>query len=95
MSTQKTTIDWLRFRVQAEPREVFEALKPSFPKHSSMMNFKHLGRGMMGFQQAANICADDFVMGRMDFGGESQRGWVRVDIPVSYTHLTLPTKRIV
>jgi phage replication initiation protein len=81
MSTQKTTIDWLRFRVQAEPREVFEALKPSFPKHSSMMNFKHLGRGMMGFQQAANICADDFVMGRMDFGGESQRGWVRVDIP--------------
>ena len=53
---------------------------------------------MMGFQKAANICADDFVIGRMDFGGESQRGWVRVDIPakgcewmqfdaVSYTHL--------
>lgn len=27
------------------------------------------------------ICASDFVIGRMDYGGESQKGWVRVDIP--------------
>ena len=35
----------------------------------------------MGFQQAALMCASDFVIGRMDYGGDSQRGWVRVDIP--------------
>lgn len=81
MNPQKTTIDWLRFRVQAEPRDVFEALKPVFPMHAPHMNLKHLDRGMMGFQKAVNICADDFVIGRMDFGGESQRGWTRVDIP--------------
>lgn len=81
MSPQKTSIDWLRFRVQAKPRDVLEALKPVLPQHAPFMNLKHLDRGMMGFQRAANICADDFVIGRMDFGGESQRGWVRVDIP--------------
>lgn len=77
----KTTIDWLRFRTKAEPVDVFSAMKTAYPMHAPMMNIKHLDRGMMGFQRAANICADDFVIGRMDFGGESQRGWVRVDIP--------------
>ncbi len=81
MTTQKTTIDWLGFRVQAEPRDVLEALRPAFPFHSPLLHLKHLDRGMMGFQRAATICADDFVIGRMDFGGESQRGWVRVQIP--------------
>jgi DNA relaxase NicK len=81
LNTQKTTIDWLRFRVKAEPVDVFEALKPLLPLHAPMMNLKPLERGMMGFQRAANICSDDFVIGRMDFGGDSQRGWTRVDIP--------------
>ena len=35
----------------------------------------------MGFQQGALICADEFVIVRMDYGGESQNGWVLVDIP--------------
>ena len=35
--------------------------------------------------------------GHADFGGEVERGLSMVDgvVPVSYTHLTLPTKRIV
>lgn len=81
MSAQKTDIDWLRFRAQAEPRDVFQALKPVFPEHAKFFNLKHQDRGMLGFQQSALICASDFVIGRMDFGGESQKGWVRVDIP--------------
>lgn len=81
MIEQKTTIDWLRFRTQAEPREVFEALKPVFPKHAKFFNLKHQQKGLMGFQQGSLICADDFVIGRMDYGGVSQKGWVRVDIP--------------
>jgi phage replication initiation protein len=81
MSPQKTHIDWLRFRTQSEPREVFEALKPVFPEHAKFFNLKFQSKGLLGFQQAALICADDFVIGRMDYGGESQKGWVRVDIP--------------
>ena len=81
MTHQKTHIDWLRFRTQAEPREVLEALKPVFPKHAKFFNLKYQSKGLLGFQQGALICADDFVIGRMDYGGESQKGWVRVDIP--------------
>ncbi len=81
MTAQKTHIDWLRFRTQAEPREVVEALKPAFPQHAQFFNLKHQSKGLLGFQQGALICADDFVIGRMDYGGESQKGWVRVDIP--------------
>lgn len=81
MIDQKTSIDWLRFRTQASPLEVFEALKPLFPDHAPYFNLKHQPRGLLGFQQGALICASDFVIGRMDYGGESQKGWVRVDIP--------------
>jgi DNA relaxase NicK len=81
MTAQKTSIDWLRFRTQSEPREVLEALKPVFPAHAKYFNLKHQPRGLMGFQQGSLICADDFVIGRMDYGGDSQKGWVRVDIP--------------
>lgn len=80
MTPQKTHIDWLRFRVQTEPRDVFEALKPAFPDHAKFFNLKFQPKGLLGFQQAALICADDLVIGRMDYGGESQKGWVRVDI---------------
>lgn len=79
--TQKTTIDWLRVRVQAEPRDVLEALKPMFPDVGQWLHFNHLKHGIMGFQQGAEILAADMVVGRMDYGGESQKGWVRVDIP--------------
>jgi phage replication initiation protein len=71
----------MRFRAQTEPREVLEALKPAFPTHAKFFNLKFQPKGILGFQQAAFICADDFVIGRMDYGGESQKGWVRVDIP--------------
>lgn len=81
MTPQKTHIDWLRFRTKSEPLEVLEALKPAFPQYADLIYLNPLGKGLLGFQLAAQICADDLVIGRMDYGGESQRGWVRVDIP--------------
>ena len=81
MNTQKTSIDWLRFRVQAEPRDVLQALKPMFPEVGQWLHLNHQNHGLMGFQQGAQIVAADMVVGRMDYGGESQKGWVRVDIP--------------
>lgn len=81
MNPQKTSIDWLRFRVQAEPRDVLQALKPMFPEVGQWLKLNHQNHGLMGFQQGAQIVASDMVVGRMDYGGESQKGWVRVDIP--------------
>lgn len=80
-SPTKTTVDWLRYRVQAEPREVLEAVKPLFGTMGTKLVLKPLERGILGFQQASSITLDDMPVGRMDYGGASQRGWVRVDIP--------------
>ena len=76
----KTTIDYLRFRTQAEPRQALEALKPMFGTWGTDLRLKPLERGVLGFQQAALICVADMPVARMDYGGESQRGWVRTEI---------------
>ena len=81
ISTQKTTVDWLRLRTQAEPREALEALRPMFGTLGPALVLKGLPRGILGFRQACQIQVGDMPLGRMDFGGEAQRGWVRVDVP--------------
>ena len=80
MNPQKTTVDWLRFRVQSEPRDVLEAMRPMFGDQGEWLNFRPLARGMLGFKQALEVRHAQMPIGRMDFGGESQRGWVRVDL---------------
>lgn len=74
---QKTTVDWLTFRAKAEPRDVLEALRPMFGTVGEHLRFEHLQRGAMGFQQASMVMFADMPLARLDFGGESQRGWVR------------------
>lgn len=80
MTPQKTTIDWLRFRTQTEPRDVLEALRPMYGDVGEGLRLQHLPRGIMGFQQGAMLHLADMPIGRIDYGGESQRGWVRVDV---------------
>ncbi len=81
MKVQKTTVDWLRFRTQSEPRDALEALRPLFGDKGAFLKFRHLDRGIMGFQKGSQILIEDMTVGRVDFGGESQRGWARWDIP--------------
>ena len=84
MNPQKTSVDWLRFRAQAEPGEIVDSLRPMFGPHRLLnegLSLVPLDRGMLGFQQGAALCFGDLQVGRLDYGGESQRGWVRVDIP--------------
>lgn len=81
ISDQKTTIDWLRFRTQEEPPRVLEAVRALYGTVGDHLKLKSLPRGILGFQQASTITLGDMVLGRMDYGGESQRGWVRVDLP--------------
>ena len=80
MINQKTTVDWLRFRTKTEPLNVLRALQPMFGDLAQCMRLKPLERGILGFQQAVEIKVADMTVGRMDYGGESQRGWVRVDL---------------
>lgn len=81
MTTPKTTVDWLRMRVQAEPRDILHAMGPMFDNAFKGPSFRHLDRGILGFKQGAQIMLGDIPVGRMDYGGDSQKGWVRVDIP--------------
>lgn len=80
MTVQKTTVDYLRFRTQDEPIDVLEAVRPMFGALGSLLRFKGLQRGSMGFQRALQIVLDDLPLVRLDFGGDSQRGWVRADM---------------
>lgn len=80
MNEPKTTIDWLRFRTQAEVRDGLEALRGLYGEQASWLNLKHLDRGRDGFQQACSVQLANMTVGRVDFGGESQRGWVRWNI---------------
>lgn len=80
MNHSKTTVDWLRFRAKSEPIDIIETIRPLYGGHASDIHLKHMDRGMLGFKQAAQIVMTDMPIGRMDFGGESQRGWVRVDM---------------
>lgn len=80
-AVQKTTVDWLTFRAQVEPVEVLEATRPMFGTLGPDLRLKSCGRGRYGFQQAAQIVVEDMPVARLDFGGASQRGWVRTEIP--------------
>jgi DNA relaxase NicK len=81
MTPQKTTVDWFRFRAKAEPQNIIDSMRPLFPEpERDWLNLKALDRGILGFQQGSEIRLADMVVGRMDFGGESQKGWVRVDL---------------
>lgn len=44
------------------------------------LRLQPLERGAMGFQQACTVMFADLPVARFDFGGESQRGWLRSTI---------------
>lgn len=74
----KTTIDYLTFRYQAEPPKALEAFRPMFGNVGHLLALNPLPRGAMGFQQAAQVHLGGMPVARLDYGGESQKGWVRV-----------------
>lgn len=76
----QTSIDWLRFRTQGQPSDVVEAIRPAFGELSPLIRLGGFARGALGFERSAQLVASDLPLARLDFGGESQRGWVRVDM---------------
>ena len=80
MNVSKTTIDWLRFRAKEEPPVILRALRPMFGDLANFLKLDTGEKGMLGFKQAARVMLLDVPIGRMDYGGDSQRDWVRVDL---------------
>lgn len=75
----KTTIDWLTFRCRNDAREAFSLLLPAFGRVAEMVTFEDRIEPKDGWLYAmAIVCAGDIQLGRIDYGGESQRGWIRV-----------------
>lgn len=79
-SPQKTTVDWLRYRTQAQPLDGLKALRGLYGSLGDHLRLVHLDRGKDGFKQGAAVQIADMVIGRVDYGGDSQRGWVRWNI---------------
>lgn len=80
MNVSKTTIDWLRFRAKEEPPVILRALRPMFGDLANFLKLDTGEKGILGFKQAARVMLLDMPIGRMDYGGDSQRDWVRVDL---------------
>ena len=80
MSATATTIDWLRFRTQGELGEALGAVRALYGPLGEAVRFGGHQRGALGFQHSMPIQLADVPLGRVDWGGDSQRGWARFDL---------------
>ncbi len=76
----KTTIDWFGFRTKSNPFEVLEALRACFGTVGELLELKTGLKGKDGWIYGAEIAIPDNILGRIDYGGESQKEWVRVNL---------------
>lgn len=80
MNAPKTTIDYLIFRTQEGVKETRDAMAPLFGGLGELFHLHPLPRGMHGFELGCELRLADQPIGRMDYGGHSQRGWLRVTL---------------
>ena len=81
MTATATTVDWLRVRTLADPGEALEAVRGMYGTLGPDLRLGDPCRGLLGFQKGIPIKLADVTLGRMDWGGESQKGWLRLDLP--------------
>lgn len=78
--TFKTSIDYFKFRTLSGPYEALEALKPAFGSAGDLVELGPQIKGREGWEFRRNVVlAGDMNLGIVDYGGDSQRGWVRFD----------------
>jgi len=77
----KTTIDWLKFRSKLEPSVLLEMVRPAFGTVGDLLELRTGAKPRDGWTYAAEITIPDNVIAHIDYGGDSQRGWVRFDMP--------------
>lgn len=77
----KTSIDWMKFRTRSNPFKLIDAMLPAFGTCADLITLIPASRGRDGWEKRQEIMLTDIRLGAIDYGGESQRGWVRVDMP--------------
>ena len=78
----KTTVDWLKFRTHKSPFEAFEAIRAAFGTVGELLALGDPSKGKDGWLYRRSILlAGEQTIGQIDYGGDSQREWIRVDIP--------------
>jgi Replication initiation factor len=76
----KTIIDWLAFRTKSSHYAVLEALRPCFGTVGELLELKTGLKGKDGWTHGCEIALPDNILGRIDYGGDSQKEWARVNI---------------
>lgn len=80
----KTTVDWLKFRTTKSPFEILAVIAESFGSVSDLLTLGEPCKGRDGWlHRRAILLAGDQIIAQIDYGGESQRGWARCDMPGS------------
>lgn len=78
---RKTKIDYVRFRTQSGFVETFRAIKSAFYGGCELLELGPEIQGKDGWTSRRQIfLAGDTPIAAMDYGGESQRGWLRFDM---------------
>ena len=77
----KTTVDWLKFRTTANPFKTLETIAPAFGTVADLLTLGEPEKGKDGWlHRRSVILAGDQTLAQIDYGGESQRGWLRFDM---------------
>ena len=92
MTGQKTFVDWFRFRTKSDYQQIFDALKPCFTAGFDCLVLGHQEAGKDGWQLRRSLRFADEYIGAIDYGGDSQRGWLRVDINGSGSKWLIPDR---
>lgn len=76
----KTTIDWVTFRTKTNPFSILPLMVPAFGTCGDLLTLVPGARGHDGWEKSQEIMLVDIRLGTIDYGGDSQRGWVRVTL---------------
>ena len=76
----KTGIDYLKLRVKNTHFEVLEAIRPHFHA-GGLLEFGPEYPGKDGWKIRRPLMLSDLLIAWVDYGGDSQRGWLRFDMP--------------
>jgi DNA relaxase NicK len=79
MTEQKTSIDWLTFRCRNNQFFILEVMRSAFGSAAECLTLDCGIEPKDGWLRAGQfLMGGDIALGRIDYDGESQRGWVRV-----------------
>lgn len=77
----KTTVDWFKFRTRSNPFEILDSIRPAFGTVGHLLDFGKPEKGKDGWEhRRCLVLGGDQLVAKIDYGGESQRGWVRFDM---------------